>query len=159
MWKKPEKPISIDPSQIVLGLYIWIDLPWDDHPFLYARFKVSDRHQIDKIRTLPVKGKLFYYPEKSSAKPGALVAQDQKAPVATEPDPDVELARQMAQQKKEKQQQLQQRKDAAARADRAWEQAARVSREAMLGMARTPRQSGAQLMDLSQKTASMITQG
>jgi HD-GYP domain-containing protein (c-di-GMP phosphodiesterase class II) len=156
MWKKPETPIPIDVSQVVIGLYIWLDLSWDDHPFLYGRFMVRDEQQIQTLGTLKLEGKLYYYAEKSKAVPGPVCKKPAQQPTAAVPDPEAELEKQLAAQKKEKQDQLQRRKDAAARADRAWEQAARVAREAMLQMARQPRQAGAQLRDLSQKTASMI---
>lgn len=164
MWKRPEKPIAIHTSQVVVGLYVWLDMSWDDHPFLYNRFKINDAKQIATIRAIPIQGKLYYYPEKSSAAPGPVLDQpetvtpeDTEAPVAS--NEAAELAQEMMQQNKEKHDRLRQQKDAAARADRAWEQAARVTREAMLGMTRSPKQAGAQLAELSKKTASMISQG
>lgn len=160
MWKKPEKPISIHPSQVVIGLYVWLDLGWDDHPFLYNRFKVSDEKQIATIQSMPLDGKLFYYREKSSAQPGPLVLTPEASiseTVAVVPDP--ALAKEIAEHNKQKHDRLRQQKDSAARADRAWEQAARISREAMLGMAHSPKQAGEKLLDLSQKTANLITEG
>ncbi|PKO94429.1 MAG: hypothetical protein CVU16_02830 [Betaproteobacteria bacterium HGW-Betaproteobacteria-10] len=160
MWKKPEKPVAIAPSQVVMGLSIWLDLSWDDHPFLYNRFKVSDEKQLAIIRALSIQGKLYYYPGKSTATPAPLVEPAKTdAATASGPDIDAAFAQEMARQNKEKHARLQQQKDIAARADRAWEQAARVTREAMLGMGRAPKVAGAQLRDLSQQTASQISQG
>lgn len=164
MWKKPEKPIAIHTSQVEIGLYIWLDMSWDDHPFLYNRFKISDAKQIATIRAIPIQGKLYYYPDKSSAAPGTApnvpeVDETRTTETTSESDPDPELAREIARCNKEKHDRLRQQKDAAARADRAWEQAARVTREAMIGMSHSPKQAGTQLAELSKKTASMITQG
>lgn len=160
MWKKPENPLPLDSSQLVVGLFVWLDLSWDEHPFLYNRFKIKDARQIASIRALPVRGRLYYYPEKSSSTPAPLAVIPVDVPVATADElAEREIAEEMAARNAAKHASLQRRRDAAARADRAWEQAARVTREAMLGMTRTPKQAGAQLLDLSQKTASLISQG
>ncbi|MER2540647.1 MAG: HD domain-containing phosphohydrolase [Azonexus sp.] len=160
MWKKPEKPIAIDPAQVALGLYVWLDMPWDDHPFIYNRFKISDAKQIASLRAIKSKGKLYYYPEKSSAEPLThIVASESDALPPTDPVQDAAISKEIERCNTEKHTRLRQQKDAAARADRAWEQAARVTREAMIGMSRSPKQAGAQLAELSKSTASMITQG
>lgn len=160
MWKRPEKPIAIQPSQVALGLYVWLDMPWDDHPFLYNRFKINDAKQIASLRAIKSQGKLYYYPDKSSGEPEPFVEQAE-AEIAEASDPAQEAAVNLEMERcnKEKHERLRQQKDTAARADRAWEQAAKVTREAMIGMTRSPKQAGAQLVDLSQKTASMIAQG
>ncbi|MDP3138756.1 MAG: hypothetical protein U0989_18735 [Azonexus sp.] len=80
-------------------------------------------------------------------------------PSESEAVPEAEFALEMARQNKEKHERLQQQKNIAARADRAWEQAARVTREAMLGMGRAPKVAGTQPRDLSQQTTSQISQG
>ena len=160
MWKKPEKPIAIDPAQVALGLYVWLDMPWDDHPFIYNRFKISDAKQITSLRAIKSKGKLYYYPEKSSAEPLALSnASEMEALPPAEPLQEAAINIEIDRCNAEKHTRLRQQKDAAARADRAWEQAARITREAMIGMTRSPKQAGAQLAELSKNTASMITQG
>ncbi len=160
MWKKPEKPIAIDPAQVALGLYVWLDMPWDDHPFIYNRFKISDAKQITSLRAIKSNGKLYYYPEKSSAEPLALSnASEMEALPPADPLQEAAINIEIDRCNAEKHTRLRQQKDAAARADRAWEQAARITREAMIGMTRSPKQAGAQLAELSKNTASMITQG
>jgi HD-GYP domain-containing protein (c-di-GMP phosphodiesterase class II) len=159
MWDKPEKPVAIDPSQVVIGLYIWLDIPWDYHPFLYNRFMVRDEKQIAKIRAVPFQGHLYYYPDKSKVTPIPLADVLAVAPLTTpEPDAETEFAHEMARQNREQHDRQRQLRDMATRADRAWEQAARVTREAMLGMGHAPKQAGAQLLELSQSTASLISQ-
>lgn len=158
MWKKPTAPVPIHPSQIVLGLYIWIDLPWDDHPFLYNRFKINETEQLEVLKTLALAGKLYYYPEKSEATPAP--SQESEPPGAAAPSQAQEALRDaLTRRNKEKKEQLWQQKDAAARADRAWEAAARATREAMLSMRDAPRQAGIQLQALSQQTAKKIAEG
>ena len=72
MWKKPEKSVAIDPTQVTPGLYVWLGMPWDDHPFIYNCFKISDAKHIASLRAIKSKGKLYYYPDKSSAEPEPL---------------------------------------------------------------------------------------
>jgi HD-GYP domain-containing protein (c-di-GMP phosphodiesterase class II) len=161
MWKRPEKPIAIHPSQVALGLYVWLDMSWDDHPFLYNRFKINDVKQIASLRAIKSQGKLYYYPDKSSGEPMPLEETAEPDEATTNIDYELETAIQeeIVRTNKEKHDRLRQQKDAAARADRAWEQAAKVTREAMIGMTRSPKQAGAQLLELSKKTATMISQG
>lgn len=160
MWKKPANPIRIDPSQVVIGLFIWIDLPWDDHPFLYGRFKVRDSQQIETIRSLNLSDRLYYFPEKSDCDPGPVTTETpHEAPAATPPEEESVSMRQLAAEKKAHQERAQARRDAAARADRAWESTARATREAMLAMARTPKMAGKQLLQQSQEAASVIAEG
>ena len=155
MWKKPENPQAIDPSQLVVGLFVWLDLSWDDHPFFCNRFKIRDEKQIVAMRALPLQGHLYYYPEKSTVSPAPL----KEVPAAESVPAEAAIVEEMALRNEEKHASLRRQRDAAARADRAWEQAARVTREAMLGMTRSPKQAGVQLLDLSKQTASLISQG
>ncbi|HRL76365.1 MAG TPA: DUF3391 domain-containing protein [Candidatus Accumulibacter phosphatis] len=69
MWNKTEKPVPIHPSQVVVGLYVWLDVPWTEHPCLCNRFKVSNVQQVAAVQVCQVQGKLYYFPEKSAAPP------------------------------------------------------------------------------------------
>jgi HD-GYP domain-containing protein (c-di-GMP phosphodiesterase class II) len=162
MWKKPETPIAIHPSQVVVGLYVWLDLPWDAHPFMYNRFKIANDKQLATIRTLSLEGKLYYYPDKSATNPAPrseISEADSQVAVQPAAEAQADVAAEVAQQNQDKHEQLRKSKDNAARADRAWEKAARVTREAILGMATAPKQSGVHLHGFSQSTASTIFQG
>ena len=91
MWKKPEKSVAIDPTQVTPGLYVWLGMPWDDHPFIYNCFKISDAKQIASLRAIKSKGKLYYYPDKSSAasRPGkveGLKIEESLRPASIPPD-------------------------------------------------------------------------
>jgi HD-GYP domain-containing protein (c-di-GMP phosphodiesterase class II) len=158
MWVKPGQREPIDPSQLVTGLYVELAMDWDAHPFVSNRFMIASQKQIDTIRTLSVQGKLFYYPNKSSSKPADSAAGSQEN-VRPEAEQNATIDNEVTQLKKEKKERLQLLKDAAARADRAWEMAAKATREAMLGMDRSPKQAGVQLKDLSIQTAREIANG
>ena len=58
MWKKPGTPVPIDPSQVVIGLYIWLDISWVDHTFLTSRIMVNTEKEIAMIRANHVEGRL-----------------------------------------------------------------------------------------------------
>lgn len=166
MWKNPGNPVPIDASQLVPGLYIWLDLKWEEHAFLTNRLLLKTAKDIAIIKTYNTAGRLYYYPEKSSAKPIARIAlQTPKADAAEEAAAVVQsaqqaaLAQELARVEKSKKDSFRLQKDAAVRADRAWEKAARATREGLLNMARSPKTAGEQLAVLSRETAATIAQG
>ena len=154
MWSKPENPVPIEASQLRVGLYIWLNMPWDEHPFLQNKFRITSENQLGILRSLNLGDRLFYFANKSEVEPAPV---EVAKPVEAAPAPAVAEA--VSHLKEEKQAKLQRQKEAAARAERAWEQAAKSTREGMLGMARNPKQAGVQLMNLSRETASSIAQG
>ena len=158
MWKTPGTPIPIHSSQLVSGLYIWLDVPWDDHPFFSNRLLIKTLDDITLIRALHVEGRLYYHPEKSTASPKP-VAEATLCPVAQAA---AKAAAEKAAENESKRlnrlkHHLQrQHRDAAVRADRAWENAARETREALLTLGRSPKSAGELLANLSRQTASAI---
>lgn len=162
MWKKLGTPVPIDASQVVVGLYVWLDLSWDEHPFFASRLMVRTAKDIAIIQSLDAAGKIFYYPEQSNVQPGPVVA---KVPSANEAAAAAEAAEQAAfaqemrvleKAKKDKQRSL---KEAAARADQAWSNAARATRTALNDMPRSPKMAGKALVELSAETASIVAKG
>jgi len=161
MWKKPGTPIPIDPSQVVVGLYIWLDISWVDHPFLTSRIMVNTEKEIAMIRSNHVEGKLYYYPDMSKAEPAPrseppLQTQDQLSAAELEAAALRQEVEALELAKKEK---LRRQRDAVQRADKNWEDAARVTREALLNLARSPKTAGTQLSQLSRQSASAIAKG
>lgn len=59
---------SITVDQLQIGLYVYLDLGWMDHPFSFNNFKIRTADQIRTIRSLGLK-KLRWSPEKSDVKP------------------------------------------------------------------------------------------
>jgi hypothetical protein len=162
MWKKLDKPVSIDPSQVVAGLYVWLDVSWDKHPFFASRFMVTAAKDVDIIKSLGVAGKLYYYPDKSTSQPNAMVLE----PLQNTSDEDAAQALQKAavvaeiaalgKAKKAKQAAL---RVAAAKADQAWSNAARATKQALNDLPRSPKVAGRQLVTLSAETAAMVSRG
>lgn len=155
MWKKPGTRQPLHPSQLVVGLFIELDVSWDDHPFFTNRFKIRSGKQIATLAAMQLEGKLYYYPDKSAETP---LERPPLAAIETL-EPEADLSQEIAQQNEEKHQQLRKLQDAAARADRAWEQAAKATREALNEMNRSPKQAGKQLLELSRQTAKLIAEG
>ena len=54
----------IDVADLQIGIYVFLDLGWMQHPFPLNHFKIQHQAQIDTIRTLGVK-RVRYSPEKS----------------------------------------------------------------------------------------------
>lgn len=162
MWTKPGEPVPIDPSQLVVGLYVWLDVRWDEHPFLSNRLLVRTAKDVAMIKSLHTQGRLYYHPEKSTTQPAALAtvpenindaARIQAAAAEAALNKEI-LALEVAKKKRQ-----QQHKDAATRADRAWENAARATKEALLTLSRSPKSAGELLSALSSETASAIANG
>jgi len=60
-------PPTIAVSELRVGLYVYLDLGWMDHPFPLNRFKITTQEQIDTIRSLGLQA-LRYSPELSDAR-------------------------------------------------------------------------------------------
>ena len=160
MWKKPGPPVAIDASQVIVGMYVWLELSWDEHPFICNRLMVKSDKDVSIIQSLNTLGRIHYYPDKSTV----------DAPAYVPPSPTTEeiqaaknaekaaMAAEVKRLDAEKKEQRQRQKDAAARADRAWESAARTTREALLNLTRSPKAAGEQLSTLARETAATISQ-
>ena len=165
MWKQPGQPVAIDPSQLVVGLYVWLDVRWDEHPFISNRFVIKTAKDVAVIQSLGLAGRLYHHPDKSTVEPLPWVPPTTASPA--EPSPaETALAAEAEALRQEikaleatKKAQQQQQKDAASRADRAWEQAARATKEALLTLNRSPKSAGELLRTLSSETAAAITHG
>jgi HD-GYP domain-containing protein (c-di-GMP phosphodiesterase class II) len=74
----------IHPSQLVVGLSIWVDMPWLDHPFMRSRLMLTTQAEVDEVQAVVPEGCLYWYPGRSRATP-------LPRPVA-KPEPSVEQA-------------------------------------------------------------------
>jgi HD-GYP domain-containing protein (c-di-GMP phosphodiesterase class II) len=59
---------KIPVRQLQPGLYIELPLKWNEHPFLFSRFKLKAHSEIRLIQQLGVE-EVWYYPEKSLVEP------------------------------------------------------------------------------------------
>lgn len=65
----------IDVAQLRIGMFVYLDMGWMDHPFPVSSFEIRSEEQLATLRSLGV-DRIRYAPGKSSADPAAL------APVA-----------------------------------------------------------------------------
>ncbi|MGE0331272.1 MAG: HD-GYP domain-containing protein [Ramlibacter sp.] len=155
MWSKPGNPVPIDPSQVVVGLYIWLDMPWADHPFLTSRVMVRTSADVRVIQASDPKGRLYYYPERSTVVPPPVQTARWMA-TADERDA---LAAQMESRRESKRRRQARHSAAQSTAGRNWDAAARATREALANFTQSPRTAGARLVQLSSQAARAITHG
>ena len=69
MWKNPGTPVAIHPSQLVPGLYVWLNVRWDEHPFISNRFLLKNPKDAAVIQSLGIDDRVLYFPDKSSVVP------------------------------------------------------------------------------------------
>ena len=55
-------------DQLAIGLYVYLDLKWFQHPFAFNNFRIKDEDQISTIRSLGLK-RLRYDPARSETRP------------------------------------------------------------------------------------------
>ena len=166
MWKSPGTPVLLEESQLAVGLYVWLNMSWDEHPFLTNRFLIKSIKEIETIRSLGAAGRLYYYPEKSTTSPNrkailetALADIEEEKSAGIISSNKAALAQEILRAERVKKDAYRVQKDAAVRAERAWENAARSTKDALLTMARSPKSAGEQLSLLSRETASTIAKG
>jgi len=84
-----EESVTIQTRQLQLGMYVYIDLGWMDHPFPLNRFKIKSEDQIKTIRALGIEH-IRYSPANSDVPP--LQAEPSVDVVAVKPviSPEVE---------------------------------------------------------------------
>lgn len=82
-----DESVTIQTRQLQLGMYVYIDLGWMDHPFPLNRFKIKSEEQICTIRALGIQ-QIRYSPVNSdvpplSAEPTATTVAPAVAPVVS----------------------------------------------------------------------------
>ena len=65
--QEPDKT-SVTMDQLRIGLYVYLDLKWFEHPFAFNNFKIKDEEQIKIIQSLGLQ-KVRYDPARSDLKP------------------------------------------------------------------------------------------
>ena len=90
-----EEFLTIDVSQLRVGLYISLDLGWMDHPFLSNSFKISSAGQINTIKRLGLQ-QVRYHPAKSSNQPLPMTAAPAAGEAEAQPEPEISPEEQAA---------------------------------------------------------------
>lgn len=113
----------IDTNQLYVGLYVYLDLKWFEHPFPFGHFKIKSEEQIRTIRGLGLK-QVRYNAEQSDARPSA-----SKAPLpasSNEPSPFITKA---LEAKRVMIERIKVQREAAARIEHAFVNTAKTVRE------------------------------
>ncbi|MEW6164851.1 MAG: HD domain-containing phosphohydrolase [Pseudomonadota bacterium] len=75
----------IDVADLRIGLYVYLDLGWMQHPFALNNFKITSRDQIDTILKLGL-NRVRWSPEKSDPEPGAAATTAQPTTAVAAPE-------------------------------------------------------------------------
>lgn len=65
----------ISPAELRIGLYVYLDIGWMDHPFPVSSFEIRNQDQILKLQALGLQ-KIRYAPDKSQPDPQAAPAKN-----------------------------------------------------------------------------------
>ncbi len=150
-----EHSLSVD--QLQIGLYVYLDLKWFEHPFAFSHFKIKSEDQIQTIRKLGVKT-LRFSPELSDARPQAPAgvapavsptASDAVVNPTPEPSPVMQAKRAMMAQ-------MQLRRQAAARIESAFVNTANTLRDIEKNMYVRPQETVQQATKLVKDIADAI---
>ena len=160
LWDKSAGAVPIVPSQLVVGLFVWLDLKWSEHPFLSNRMLIKTADDIAIMQSLQLAGRLYCFPVKSEVplpSPPSESESAQGKPLVRAAAPPV-VPKQLQEQKKARTDLFLRQKVAAAAADRAWDVAARSTRDVLLTLAAAPKPAGAKLKALSIETAATVAE-
>lgn len=123
-----ENRISVD--QLQVGIYVYLDVGWMDHPFSFNNFKIRDERQIQTIRGLGLKY-VRWDPPRSDAKPLPPAGEAQRQAVEVDrqtPPPPLTEENAAMQAKRERIQRLTEHREKLAQVERVFLSAANVVR-------------------------------
>jgi HD-GYP domain-containing protein (c-di-GMP phosphodiesterase class II) len=149
MGTRPENPLPLGQHQLVIGVYVWIDMPWRQHGFLFNKFRIRNEAEISKLTALGNRH-LFWIPSKSTAKPFVLLSE--KNPEAISPSKttaEFDL-------NKEKIEKIHREKLLIAKAEREWRKATRATKDALKAMKESPKRGGEIMRELSKAAVQQV---
>jgi putative nucleotidyltransferase with HDIG domain len=127
----PDSEYSISVDQLQIGVYVYLDLGWMDHPFSFNSFKIRNEEQLRTLRSLGLK-QVRWDPARSDTKPQPKTSpRVDEAAIAARQAKDDEAAAEAARLMEGKQQRIQhlaEHREKIARVERAFTNAAGVVR-------------------------------
>ena len=78
-WRHPENPIPIGEGLPRVGVFVWIDRPWSEHPFLYNKFRITTEEQLQQVLALG-SHRVYWIPGKSTCEPLPARVKEGSAP-------------------------------------------------------------------------------
>ena len=79
-----DRTYFLDVSDLRIGIFVYLDLSWTEHPFSMSSFKLRSQQQIDTIRTLGL-SRIRYSPERSDPEALQALAGAQNTPDEVKP--------------------------------------------------------------------------
>jgi len=154
IWNSLKNPIPIGELELQVGVYIWIDRSWKEHPFLTNNFLIKTEDELKKLKGIGTEN-IYWIPEKSKLKQlkVKVIENNKVANLKVIEDENV-VASKLAMTKKNEQ--MAQQRRLVAKAEREWEKAAAMVRESLLSIRDNPKQNGIKLKALSDTIASTI---
>ncbi|MEY4267318.1 MAG: hypothetical protein RIS90_1853 [Pseudomonadota bacterium] len=157
LWDKAAGAVPIDASQLTVGLFVWLDLKWSEHPFISNRMLLKSADDIATMQSLNVAGRLYYLPDKSEV---ALPPLQSKAGGelvgGLRPAAKFAVPQQLQDSKKLALDRQRQQRAVAERVDRAWELVARETRDVLLSFGSAPKAAGTKLRGVSSESAAAV---
>jgi HD-GYP domain-containing protein (c-di-GMP phosphodiesterase class II) len=150
MWKKPENPIPIGNLQLRIGVFVWVDRSWKEHPFIYNKFRITSDEQLRQVLALGPE-RVYWIPAKSTAEPGP--------PAQGEPELRAPIKSAKTESFSKKNDEMNRQRALISKAERDWEQAAKLTTESLLGLRDNPKQAGTKMRDLSKSAAQSVSGG
>lgn len=147
-----DKPtIRID--QLRIGLYVYLDLAWFQHPFALSHFKIKSEEQINIIRGLGLE-RVRYDPAQSDRdSPPPVTSCDSDAPAASEPS---SFIRQALAAKRAMLERIREQREAAAGIEQAFVNTAKTVREVERNLYSHPKEAVRQATRLVGQIADSI---
>ena len=159
LWDKSAGAVPIDASQLVVGLFVWLDLKWSEHPFISNRMLIKSADDVATMQSLKLVGRLYYLPDKSEVPlPPRPPTVPSAVAVPQQTHVKFEVPQAIKESKKAAFAQQLQYKGLVDRADRQWELAARQTRDVFLSFSGSPKIAGAKLQGMSAESAATVAQ-
>lgn len=153
MWTTPENPVPIKNDELRVGVFVWIDRSWSDHPFLSNKFRILDDKVLAQVKALGPKD-IYWIPSKSTVRPIAAVKH--REPPETPPDANREHQENQLRIKNE---QVEKQRALFVKAKTERSKALNSTHDALLKLRDHPRQAGASMRDFAGSVTTSISQG
>ena len=148
-WEKIQNPILIGDFELQVGVYVWIDRSWKEHPFATNKFLIRTEDDLRLLKSIGTDN-VYWIPEKSKLEPLVPSLKIAEVETVTADQASSEALKATISQKNE---QVALQRRLLAKADREWEKSASLVRDAMLSIRDSPKQNSAKLKELSETIA------
>lgn len=142
--------INID--QLRIGLYVFLDLSWFEHPFAFSHFKIKSQEQIRTIRGLGLKS-VRYDPALSDSDSPRPASTAESGAAANEPSPFIQQA---LEAKRAMMERIRLQREAATRIENAFVNTAKTVREVEKNLFTQPAETVRQATQLVKQIADSI---